>query len=226
MKIQVYPKDLLEKVWKSDKKFYVDGDATQPPKCLRCGAPLAAHLMVNALSRYADVQICQACGMDEALRDAAHSPLPLTEWDAIKSGKLLGANQEDVCYLRTDCTFDEVFQHIDTPPMQAVKRPVSEVAHSRSDYDGYRWWTTWHNEWKQKLTSELVKEIDEFQSALFKLPAFKTLGTMREFCQYTQPTNDPTEFNLYSKTAHLYVWIKLITRLKDYNIYIYFYKIS
>ena len=33
--------------------------------------------MVNALSRYADVQICEACGMDEALRDAAHTPCPL-----------------------------------------------------------------------------------------------------------------------------------------------------
>ena len=109
MKIQVYPKDLLEKSWKSDKKLYVDGDAIQSPKCLRCGAPLAVHLMVNALSRYADVQICQACGMDEALRDAAHTPLPLTEWDAVKSGRLPGANQEDVCYLSTVCTFEEVF---------------------------------------------------------------------------------------------------------------------
>lgn len=76
MKIKLYPKELLEAAWKQDKKLYAHGDAAAPPKCLRCGAPLAAHLMVNALSRYVDVQICDACGMDEALRDASHAPLP------------------------------------------------------------------------------------------------------------------------------------------------------
>ena len=56
MKIKLYPKDLLETTWRKDKTLYADGDAAEPPQCLRCGAPLAAHLMVNALSRYADVQ--------------------------------------------------------------------------------------------------------------------------------------------------------------------------
>ena len=51
MKIELYPKDLLESAWREDKKRYADGDAAEPPRCLRCGAPLAAHLMVNALSR-------------------------------------------------------------------------------------------------------------------------------------------------------------------------------
>ena len=60
MKIKLYPKELLEAAWKQDKKLYAHGDAAAPPKCLRCGSPLAAHLMVNALSRYADVQICEA----------------------------------------------------------------------------------------------------------------------------------------------------------------------
>ena len=93
MKIKLYPKDLLEAAWRQDKKLYADGDAAEPPQCLRCGAPLAAHLMVNALSRYADVQICEACGMDEALRDAAHAPLPLTEWDAVKRDRLPGTRK-------------------------------------------------------------------------------------------------------------------------------------
>lgn len=145
MKIKLYPKDLLEAAWRKDKKLYADGDAAEPPQCLRCGAPLAAHLMVNALSRYADVQICEACGMDEALRDAAHAPLPLTEWDAVKRGRLPAPAKGRVCYLKTSCTFEEVFQHTDTPPMQLTGRPVSEVVYSRSDYDGYQWWTTWHD---------------------------------------------------------------------------------
>ena len=146
MKIKLYPKNLLEAAWRKDKKLYADGDAAEPPRCLRCGAPLAAHLMINALSRYADVQICEACGMDEALRDASHAPLPLTEWDAVKRGRLPAPAKGRVCYLNTVCTFEEVFQHTDTPPMQLTGRPVSEVVYSRSDYDGYQWWTTWHNE--------------------------------------------------------------------------------
>ena len=161
MKIKLYPKDLLEAAWRKDKKLYADGDAAEPPQCLRCGAPLAVHLMVNALSRYADVQICEACGMDEALRDAAHAPLPLTEWDAVKRGRLPAPAKGRVCYLKTSCTFEEVFQHTDTPPMQLTGRPVSEVVYSRSDYDGYRWWTTWHDGPGKKPAPELVKEIDD-----------------------------------------------------------------
>ena len=111
MKIKLYPKELLEAAWKQDKKLYAHGDAAAPPKCLRCGSLLAAHLMVNALSRYADVQICEACGMDEALRDAAHTPLPLAEWDAVKSGHLKKSAEKSTCYLVQTCTFSEVFKH-------------------------------------------------------------------------------------------------------------------
>ena len=161
MKIKLYPKELLEAAWKQDKKLYAHGDAAAPPKCLRCGSPLAAHLMVNALSRYADVQICEACGMDEALRDAAHTPLPRAEWDAVKSGHLKKSAEKSTCYLVQNCTFSEVFKHTYKPPMQLIERPVSELAYSRSDYDGYRWWTTWHNESGKKTPPELVKEIDE-----------------------------------------------------------------
>lgn len=39
MKIKLYPKDLLEAVWRKDKKLYADGDSAEPPQCLRC-APL------------------------------------------------------------------------------------------------------------------------------------------------------------------------------------------
>ena len=156
MKLLLYPKGLLEAAWRKDKKLYADGDAADPPKCLRCGAPLAPHLMVNALSRYVDVQICEACGMDEALRDAAHIPLPLEEWDASKQGRLLRLKKSRDCYLKTTCGFDQVFQHTYTPPMQATKRPVSEVAYSRSDYDGPGMMSVCKNRlqsWQKKLTS-------------------------------------------------------------------------
>ena len=46
---------------------------------------------------------------------------------------------------------------------------------------------------------------------------------MRRFCRYAQPTNEATEFNLYSETDHLYIWIRLITRFRDYNVYVHYY---
>lgn len=223
MKIILYPKGLLEMAWHKDRKLFTKGYAAAPPKCLRCGGMLAAHLPVNTLSRYADVHICESCGMDEALRDASHTPLSLMDWDSVKQNRLPERKKDHICYLKTVCTFKEVFQHTYRPPMQLIKRPVSEIVYSRSDYDGYKWWTTWHNESGQEPASELVKEIDDFQNALFKMPAFKTLDTLRCFCWYAHATSDPTEFDLYSETGHLYIWVRLITRIRDYNVYVHYY---
>ena len=51
-------------------------------RCPRCGKDdMSVITEHNALSRRADIYICEACGMDEALRDAAGLyPLPFTEW--------------------------------------------------------------------------------------------------------------------------------------------------
>lgn len=50
--------------------------------CPRCGNN-RMHVerpTLNALSRYANVYVCEECGMDEALRDMVGMPLPLNEW--------------------------------------------------------------------------------------------------------------------------------------------------
>ena len=54
--------------------------------CPRCGQNrMDENPVRNALSRHADVYICDACGMDEALRDMIGSPLPLNEWSMATS---------------------------------------------------------------------------------------------------------------------------------------------
>ena len=211
MKIRIYPKSLLETVWQQDKLLFTP-EAEQPPLCLRCGQPLDRRLVINALSRYADVHICEACGMDEALRDANRCPLPLTEWAAVKNG--LSQQQADFedPLLTTSCTFEDLFQQ--------GSRPASEIAYSRSDYDGWKWWTTWHQCQKDTPVLEVAREIDAFQNALFQLPEFLNLDTLTRFCRgYAQPT----EFNLYSETAHFYIWLRLVTRHRDYNAYVHYY---
>ena len=105
MKIRIYPKSLLEIAWQQDKLLFTP-EAKQPPLCLRCGQPLDRRLVINTLSRYADVHICEACGMDEALRDANRCPLPLTEWAAVKNG--LSQQQTD-------------FEDLYSPPIKYLK---------------------------------------------------------------------------------------------------------
>ena len=50
--------------------------------CPRCGRDnMDENPVRNALSRYANVYICDECGTDEAMRDfAGLDPLPLNEW--------------------------------------------------------------------------------------------------------------------------------------------------
>lgn len=150
MKIRIYPKSLLETMWQQDKLLFTP-EAEQPPLCLRCGQPLDCRLVINALSRYADVHICEACGMDEALRDANRCPLPLTEWAAVKNGLSQQQTDFENPLLTTSCTFEDLFQ------------------------------------------------------------------------QGSRPASEPTEFNLYSETAHFYIWLRLVTRHRDYNAYVHYY---
>lgn len=53
--------------------------------CPRCGRmSVKDRLHTNALSRRADVYICDACGNDEAIRDWKRKPIPLAEWAVAK----------------------------------------------------------------------------------------------------------------------------------------------
>ena len=49
--------------------------------CPRCGMwTMADNVLRNALSRRADVYVCDTCGMQEAIEDAMDSVTPLTAW--------------------------------------------------------------------------------------------------------------------------------------------------
>ena len=57
--------------------------------CPRCGKmTVKDRLHTNAWSRYADVHICDACGLDEALRDFSGTPLPLEDWAVARLPKV------------------------------------------------------------------------------------------------------------------------------------------
>ena len=52
--------------------------------CPRCGKDtMKQPLHTNALSRHMDIYICDACGMQEAILDYTHAPLPIEAWAAL-----------------------------------------------------------------------------------------------------------------------------------------------
>ncbi len=129
-----------------------------------------------------------------------------------------GARSEGDIVLRRECLFPEIF----AKDKSAGRGPECEEVYSRSDYD-YQWWTNWFPV-HPKATREQKQEIDEFNSTLFSLPEFANFDAMCETCRKkAQSTSNTTEFNLFSETASFYVWIRMIARFRDYNLYIHYY---
>lgn len=53
--------------------------------CPRCGEnSMNKKPARNAISRYADVYICDACGIEEAIMAMKGNEMPLTEWAVVK----------------------------------------------------------------------------------------------------------------------------------------------
>ena len=60
-------------------------DAGEHMPCPRCGRDtMKENIHTNALSRYADIYICDACGTEEALLKFMYNPLPIREWVCLR----------------------------------------------------------------------------------------------------------------------------------------------
>jgi len=225
MNIYLYPQAELLSTWAKDRALFYP-DAAVPIQCLRCGGPLRDRLVENALSRALDVHICPACGMDEALRDANGAALPIRDWWAVREDRLEPPSDSADVALVPACGFSHIFTGPQKKfPLSSLEHPVSELAYSRSDYDGRKWWTTCYPCQGERAAGALAEEIDDFQASLLALPEFQTLRSLRRMCRsYAEITSEPTEFNLYGETGLLYVWLRLITRERDYNLYCHFYQ--
>ena len=144
-------------------------------------------------------------------------------WDAVTEHRLKVPADDDAWIIKSICPFDQIYLETSEDQL-GHKSPKTELAYSRSDYDGHRWWTNWFTAREELKTPERVKEIDRFMESLFALPEMASLETMRQMCRfYAEPTAEPTEFNLYCDTDHFHVWLRLVTRQRDYNLYVHFY---
>ena len=113
-------------------------DAGEKMPCPRCGRnKLKSPLAHNALSRYADLYVCDECGMTEAMLDMMRNPLPLEQWVVFKStgpeldfkalsmqevvGRVLGGQTEELLRLHRAWVLRTEGQPFDTLRERAFK---------------------------------------------------------------------------------------------------------
>lgn len=107
-------------------------DAGEPMLCPRCGRKsmkLPHH--TNALSREADVYVCDNCGTNEALRAMMNNPLPLSAWAFVTP-------QRPPSDLKT-LTHDEAVLQIQSQQLPYLVNLYTEwLTNGREDFGAYR----------------------------------------------------------------------------------------
>lgn len=126
--------------------------------------------------------------------------------------------------LTTDCPFPEVFQDTERLESNGYEVPKRKIGHIRADYSG-RWWNTVWPCHPALATAEVKREIDEVYEALTAEGALSDLDTLTRFCQSHPETcvdrQFQQEYNFYLKGRTCDFWIRLITRHRDYNVYLH-----
>ena len=108
--------------------------ASERLPCPRCGRDVMSEEPVrNALSRCADVYVCDACGMDEAMLAMMQNPLPLKQWACFKEDL---ASPENTTSLTMQALWVRVAQEHIPFLLTLYKRWLDE--HKYEDFDEYR----------------------------------------------------------------------------------------
>lgn len=128
--------------------------------------------------------------------------------------------------LTTSCSFSEVFQDLEPAKDSAQmisQVPRLKVGHIRADYNGRRWWNTVWPCHPELATAEISQEIDEVYDALTHI--FPDLDALTRFCElHPEACADSQfrqEYNFYLEGKRCNFWIRLITRPRDYNLYLH-----
>lgn len=125
--------------------------------------------------------------------------------------------------LKTECFFPQVFKDWEWPENSWGKIPRKKIGHIRADYCGHWWNTVWpcHPE---LATKEISLEIDRVYEALTAEDALKDLSALTKFCKAHPEAcvnqQFHSEYNFYLEGKHCNFWIRLITRERDYNLYL------
>lgn len=128
--------------------------------------------------------------------------------------------------LMTVCPFPEVFTDMVKQPNSVLAYPRRKIGHIRADHNGWRWWNTIWPVNDELATPEMKREIDEVYDALTSANVFPDLDELVRYCENhpeAKANHSETEYNFYLSGDLCNYWIRLITRRKDYNLYLSFY---
>lgn len=101
--------------------------------CPRCGRDMMKeNIHTNALSRHADIYICDACGMAEALLKFMSNPLPIAEWACFHPAPL----PSDFKTLSAEAIWERV-QDTQVPFLMSLYERWQEE-HEYEDFSEYR----------------------------------------------------------------------------------------
>ena len=125
--------------------------------------------------------------------------------------------------LTTECPFSEVFQDTEKMEDSFNAVPRLKIGPVRADYNGQWRNTVWPGH-EELVAGEIAHEIDEVYAALTAKDALADLDTLTRFCQsHPEACVDSQfkqEYNFYLEGAACNFWIRLITRPRDYNLYL------
>lgn len=126
--------------------------------------------------------------------------------------------------LKTECSFSEVFEDTEKAEGSFVEVPRRKIGHIRADHDNHRWWNTVWPCHQELMTPAIAAEIDQVYDALTDVGALADFETLYRFCHAhpearANPMGDQ-EYNFYLEGTLCNFWIRLITRWRDYNMYL------
>ena len=106
-------------------------------KCPRCGLfTMKPAIHTNALSRHADIYICNGCGMEEAVLAFASAPLPMHRWAAFQperpASDFIARSSSDVLseVMRTQVPFlIETFRQLDRGELDSEDARYDVLSH-------------------------------------------------------------------------------------------------
>lgn len=206
--------------------------------CGDCASELKSKDMPSVLAGFAawigselvqndTVNFCSVCkGVN--CGDLSVCRKGVTAWFREKAEKFLESSNKGILgKLTTVCPFPEVFDDVDNTDGPGQDYPHRKIGHIRADYDGHRWWNTaWPSHW-DLATDEVKAEMGRTYDALTASDALCDLNALRHFCwmhpeAQVRPEADD-DFNFYLVGEHCDFWVRLITRDKDYNMYLNVY---
>lgn len=128
--------------------------------------------------------------------------------------------------LKNNCDFDYVWEALETHKGSLTPQPTSKVGHIRADHDGYRWWSNYFAYNDNLKTTDIKNEINEIGSYIIDDLFSGKDGRQKlfDFC-FSHPdallkgTTDEYDFFINGDFANY--WLRAITRIGDYNLYIH-----